>query len=197
MQTQKNQGTTIPQVSWRTIPIGEEWSSMFQSFKQSAYRLETLQAYAEAGESGPFNQYLKGVLPPPNWTQEWCDMTRSHIDAGRTMRRVHIVDLPLSNYMKFEIECGYVYNDKAGEAVRLLDRKKLSPELLKITQEDFWFFDNSTVMVNDYDKTGALYQARITTDPKAVAYYSNVDRQIWDLSVPFKDFYKTHLGIQL
>ena len=197
MQTQKNQGTAIPQVSWRTIPIGEEWNGMFQSFKQSAYRLETLQAYAEPGESSPFNQYLKGVRPPANWTQEWCDMTRNHIDAGRTMRRVHIVDLPLSDYMKFEIECGYVYNDQAGEEVRLLDRSKLSPELLKITKEDFWLFDGSTVMVNDYDQTGALYQARITTDTRAAVYYDEVDKKIWNLSIPFKEFYKTHMDIDL
>jgi hypothetical protein len=85
----------------------------------------------------------------------------------------------------------------AGEDIRLLDRAKLSPELVKITQEDLWFLDDSTVMVNDYDQTGALYQARITTDAKAVAYYSSVDRRTWDLSVPFREFYKTHTGVEL
>jgi hypothetical protein len=99
--------------------------------------------------------------------------------------------------MRFEIECCYKDTGSAGEDIRLLDRAKLSPELLKITQEDFWFLDGSTVMVNDYDAAGTLYQARITTDPKAVAYYSSVDRKTWDLSIPFRDFYKTHAGVEL
>lgn len=197
MQTQRDQGTTIPQVSWRTIPIGEEWNAQFQSFKQSAYRLETLQAYAEPYESSPFNQYRRGALPDPSFMAEWCKMVKAHIDAGRSMRRVHIVDLPLSEYMRFEIECCYKDTGLAGEDIRLLNRAKLSAELLKATQEDFWFFDDTTVMVNDYDQTGALYQARITADPKAVAYYSSVDRKTWDLSVPFREFYRTHTGIEL
>jgi hypothetical protein len=113
------------------------------------------------------------------------------------MRRVHIVDLPLSEYMKFEIECCYKDTGLAGEDIRLLDRVNLSPELLKITQEDFWFLDGSTVVVNDYDPTGALYQARITTDLKAVAYYSSVDQKLWGIGVPFREFYKTHTGIEL
>ncbi len=197
MQTQREQGTAIPQVSWRTIPIGDEWSAMFQSFKQSAYRLETLQAYAEPSESSPFNQYRRGTRPDPSFMADWCSLVKGHVDAGRSMRRVHIVDLPLSEYMKFEIECCYKDTGLAGEDIRLLDRVNLSPELLKITQEDFWFLDGSTVVVNDYDPTGALYQARITTDLKAVAYYSSVDQKLWGIGVPFREFYKTHTGIEL
>lgn len=197
IQKQKSQEEVIPQVSWRTIPIGNEWNEMFYSFKRSAYRLETLQAYAEPSESSPFNQYRRGIVPDPSFMAEWCHMVKAHIDAGRSMRRVHLVDLPLSEYMRFEIECCYRDTAAAGEIVRLLDRSRLSSDLLKITAEDFWLFDGSTIMVNDYDLSGALFQARITTDPKAVAYYSNIDRKLWDLGVPFKEFYNAHTGIQL
>jgi hypothetical protein len=99
--------------------------------------------------------------------------------------------------MKFEIECCYYDTGLAGEDVRLLDRAQLSHDLLKVTQEDFWLFDSSTVMVNDYDHTGALYQARIAADSRAVAYYCGVDRAIWDVSIPFRQFYKANTGIDL
>jgi hypothetical protein len=198
MQSQQPQNINVlPPVSWRTIPIAEEWNASFRSFKQSAYRLETLQEYAEPSESSPFKMYLRGIKPDESFSAEWCGMVRDHIDAGRTMRRVHIVDLPLSEYMRFEIECCYHDTGLAGEEIRLLDRSKITPDLAKITQEDFWMFDESTIMVNDYDNEGRLYQARITTDPAAVKYYSNVDRRIWDLGVPFRQFYKTHTGLEL
>jgi hypothetical protein len=121
---------------------------------------------------------------------DWCQTVRGHIDAGHSMRRVHIVDLPLSEYMRFEIECCYCDTELAGEEIRLVDRSKLSPELLKITKEDFWFFDSATVMVNDYDETGRLYQARITSDPRAVSYYADIAKATWELGVAFKEFYK-------
>lgn len=170
---------------------------MFHSFKHSAYRLETLQAYAEPSESSPFRQYLHGIMPDESFSAEWCQMVTGHIQAGRTMRRVHVVDLPLSDYMRFEIECCYALTGPAGEDIRLLDRAKLPIELSKIALDDFWFFDGSTVMVNDYDQEGALYQARISSVPKVVEYYASIDKKIWDLGVPFSEFYQTHTGIDL
>lgn len=124
-------------------------------------------------------------------------MVRGHIEAGRSMRRVHIVDLPLSQYMRFEIECCYRDTGRAGEQIRLLEREKLPVGVPNAALEDFWLFDDSTVMVNDYDRNGTSIQARISSEPKLVQHYSAIDRQIWELSVPFQEFYLTHTGINL
>lgn len=182
---------------WKTIPIGDEWSSTFRAFRTSAFRLETLQAYAEPNESSPFQNYLRGINPPPSWTQEWCEMVASHVASGRSMRRIHVVDVPLSDYMRFEIECCYVYTGASGENIRLVDRAKLSPELRASTREDFWLFDASMVMVNDYDDYGALYQARLSSSPEIVARYQGIEQRIWDLGVPFVDFYREVSGESL
>jgi|LakMenEpi03Aug12_release.lakeMendotaPanAssembly.Ray.scaffolds.fasta_scaffold180084_1 hypothetical protein len=183
--------------SWRTIPIGDEWSSTFRSFTSTASRLETLQEYAEPNESGPFHQYLKGIVPPPSWTEEWCNMVENHVASGRSMRRIHVVDLPLSDYMRFEIKCCYVYTGASGENIRLVDRASLSPEERAITQEDFWLFDGSMVMVNDYDQTGSLYQARVSMSPEIVSRYVNIQSRIWACGVPFVDFFREVTGESL
>lgn len=52
-------------------------------------------------------------------------------------------------------------------------------------------------MVNDYDANNTFYQARITTDSRAVTYYSDIDKKIWELGIPFRDFYKAHTGLEL
>lgn len=194
---QSKGGRADLQLGWRIIPIGDEFNSMFQNFKQSAYRLETLQAYAEQSESSPFNLYRRGVQPNSSFMADWCQMVRGHIEAGRSMRRVHIVDLPLSQYMRFEIECCYRDTGRAGEEIRLLERAKLPVGLSNAALDDFWFFDGTTVMVNEYDPNGTIVQARISSVPKLVQHYASIDKQIWDLSVPFKEFYLTHTGIDL
>ena len=170
---------------------------MFRSFKQSAYRLETLQSYAEQSESSPFDLYRRGEQPESSFMADWCQMVRGHVEAGRSMRRVHIVDLPLSQYMRFEIECCYGDTGRAGEEIRLLEREKLPRVVSNAALEDFWLFDDSTVMVNDYDQNGTIFQARISSVPKLVQHYVAIDRQIWELSVPFQEFYLAHTGINL
>lgn len=184
-----------PCTPWRVIPINDEWTSMFHSFKHTAFRLETLQWYAEPSESSPFNHYQRGIDPGPSHMDEWCQTIKHHMQSGRSMRRVHIVDLPLSTYMKFEVECGYRFSGAAGEEIRLIDRSTLSSELTKLCHEDFWFFDNTTVMINDYNSGHTLYQARITSDPHAVAYYAEIEKRIWKIGIPFRAFYKTHTGV--
>jgi hypothetical protein len=113
------------------------------------------------------------------------------------MRRVHIVDVPLSRYIRFEVECCYRLSEGAGEQIRLLDRALIPSTLRETAMEDYWLFDRSTVMVNDYDSNGTLSQARVTEDSRAVGYYANLEEQVWELSVPFRRFYKTHTGLEL
>jgi len=186
--------TRAPGDSWITIPIGDEWSSMFRSFTRAAFRLETLQAYAEPSEADAFARFLRGEPPPPMWMSEWCSMVKNHIASGRAMRRVHVVNLPLGDYLNFEIRWGYLKTSEAGEDIRLIDRATLSPEVERITREDFWFFDGSTVMINDYTPAGTLYQARITRDPALVSRYAEREREVWERAVSFKKFYEDATG---
>jgi hypothetical protein len=99
--------------------------------------------------------------------------------------------------MRFEIECCYGDTGRAGEEIRLLEREKLPRVVSNAALEDFWLFDDSTVMVNDYDQNGTIFQARISSVPKLVQHYVAIDRQIWELSVPFQEFYLAHTGINL
>ncbi len=198
MQTQKvDQSKTQATSLWRTIPIGDEFEKTFENFKSSAFRLETLQTYAETSEAGPFHQYQRGAVPDASFMSEWCQMVREHVASSRAMRRIHIVDMPLSDYLKFEIECCYAHAGDAGEDIRIIDRSKLLPEHLKLINEDYWFFDSLTVMINDYDEHGTITQARITTDPVLVSKYAGIEKQLWPLSVPFRDFYRKQVGKEL
>lgn len=107
------------------------------------------------------------------------------------------LDLPLSLYMRFEVECCYRDTGRAGGGMRLPDRAKLPVGLSRAVLEDFWLFDGSTVMVNDYDQNGTIFQAPISSAPKVVELYAGIDKQVCDLSIPFKEFYPTQTGIDL
>jgi hypothetical protein len=91
---------------------------------------------------------------------------------------VHIVDLPLSQYLEFEIKAAYRYTGEAGEEISLLDRAKLPGELRALAVEDFWLFDDRVVMVQEYSPEGQLLRARVSEDPGEVARYRGIWEQV-------------------
>src|SRR3954452_20557518 len=94
-----------------------EWLALFERIESSWFRLETLQAYSVDYEHDEYDQFLRdGQLhraPGP-----WQDMIREHAKAGRTLQRVHIVEEPLTDYLRYEL-AAYRQNSEAGEAIRL------------------------------------------------------------------------------
>lgn len=181
----------VSQAGFLTMPIDERWFSEFRSFKDSAFRLEVLQAYAEPSEADVLAKFNKNEPVPEEWIADWCALVRNHVQSGHVMQRVHLVDIPLSNYMHFEFQCAYKHTSVAGEDIRVLNRSAVPGQLLDALKEDFWLFDESKVMVQDYNEAGTLKQARITTDPLKVSRYLQIRDEVLKLSVPFDTFYNS------
>jgi len=187
----------LTSAKWQVVPIGEQWTEQFRSFKNHAFRLEVLQEYAEPSEKKAFEEFLTRGVVSPEFISDWCDMVAQHVEQGRSMSRVHVVDLPLSKYLLFEIEGAYKYTIEAGEDISMLDRATLSPELQALAAEDFWLFDDSKVMVQDYSQAGALLHSRITEDPKLLEYYRGIREEMLKGAMPLRDFYKLATGSSL
>ncbi|MFM1848440.1 MAG: hypothetical protein RL417_1914 [Pseudomonadota bacterium] len=97
------------------------------------------------------------------------------------MARVHLVDYPLSEYLRFEIEAAYRYTEEAGERIYLLDRARCSLELQEKAGEDFWLFDDAVVMVQEYSESGRFLRARVSEDRETVARYQAIRREVLEM----------------
>ncbi len=179
---------------WRAIPIGEEWNSKFRSFQKSAFRLEVLQAYAEPSEAAALSEFLQGHPPKKEFLADWCRMVEAHTRAGRIMSRVHVVDLPLSDYMRFEIAGAYGFTSEAGEQIYLLNRAVLPAAFGPLANEDFWLFDDTEVIVQIYNNEGTLVEAHLTQHPEAVSRYRRIREHLLHLAVPYREFCSNRLG---
>src|SRR6266581_5523817 len=89
----------------------------------SAFRLETLSEYKAKGEVEELRAFREGRPRPPRNpdTNAWLRNVADKTAIGCTWRRVHVVDRPLSEYLRFEF-IGYEENIAAGEDVRIADR---------------------------------------------------------------------------
>jgi hypothetical protein len=136
--------------NWLT---GEDWAAQWRSFTRSAFRLETLPVYKVGPEEEEFQQFLAGEPPPPDSDDtDWIRRVRAYVADGKHVGRVHLVTPPLTDYLRYQFEWGYEFQVAAGEDVRILDLTRT--ENPGVPEQDFWLFDDETVVLMHYDVDG-------------------------------------------
>lgn len=164
---------------------GEVWSRYFRDFQLSAFRLERHPIYTMPGEADELRRFLAGEKPPANYHYGWLDTMAAARAAGKIVRRVRVVRRPLTDYIRYEFEWGFVYNVAAGEDIRILDLTDWpGPEL---PDHDFWLFDEQAVVKLLYRPDGTQIGRELVVDPDIAAYLSWCDAA-WQQAVPFQDY---------
>jgi hypothetical protein len=132
----------------------DEFGKLFESFRSSAFRLETLPEYRVEIEAEQFRLFLRGH-PPPSSRKEraWLKTVANAYAAGKSMQRVRVVRRPLTDYIAFELAWGYPENAAAGEEIRILE---LGPgeSIAEGLDHDYWLFDDLIVVRMEYDEQG-------------------------------------------
>ena len=165
---------------------GEAWSRYFQDFHSSAFRLELHPVYTMPGEADELQRFLAGEKPPSDYHYGWLDTVANAAAAGKTMRRVRVVTRPLTDYIRYEFEWGFVYNVHAGEDIRVLDLTgRPGPGL---PDYDFWMFDESAVVKLLYRPDGTQIVRELIQDPDIAAYLRYRDAA-WQDAVPFEGYW--------
>ncbi len=165
---------------------GEAWARYFQDFRSSAFRLELQQVYTMPGEADELRRFLAGEKPPGDYHYGWLDTVSQAVQNGKTIRRARIVRRPLSDYIRYQFEWGFVYNVRAGEDIRVLDlTDQTGPQL---PDHDFWLFDDATVVKLLYRPDGTQIRRELVQQPDLVAYRRYRDIA-WELGVPFSEYW--------
>jgi hypothetical protein len=133
-------------------------AALLQTFRRSAFRLETLEHYTVPQEVEWFATWRRtGRLPeltPEN--DPWLRTVSDHTRAGRVMQRVRVVSTPLTDYERFELAL-FPPSLEAGEDIRVISRSVFS-SILRVN-EDFWLFDSQTAIMLRYDSAGRFLSA--------------------------------------
>ncbi|MGW5970142.1 DUF6879 family protein [Streptomyces sp. NPDC055186] len=171
----------------------EEFNRLFTDFKFTAYRLESLQRYDVSYEQNEFARFLsgesRGEFPG---IAEWIDGTVAKaVAAGKILSRVHVVELPMSDYVRFECAWAYEHTVEAGEDVRILpvSRQEWPPEL---PHYDYWLFDSTQLVAMYYEEDGSFSSAEIIDDPQRVVEANYWRDAAQASAVPYREFARTH-----
>ena len=177
----------------RTLDIAKEFGGLFRSFQRTAFRLETLPEYRTGSEDESIRRFLAGEDRPQvtEKKQAWVQLIRSHAAAGRRMGRVHVIWGDPTDYLRWEIQWGYLPNAEAGEDIRILQVGE--GEFSELGTEDFWLFDDERAVRMLYGPNGQWPgQAILTDEPAVVAECKNKRDLALSLAVPLGDYLKEH-----
>jgi hypothetical protein len=166
-----------------------EFNQLFFDFRYTCYRLETLQRYDVSYEREDYGRFLAGEAQgEPSGLRSWTDGTVGKaVAAGKRMQRVHVVEEPLSDYLRYEFGWAYEHNVSAGEDVRLIPIESGQwPE--GIPHYDYWLFDSSILVAMYYSDSGAFTGAEIIDDPEQVVRANYWRDMALALSVPFRGY---------
>jgi len=151
---------------------GRQLSERFDHFRHSAFRLETRQRYAIGGAEEERLRAFRQGRPRPErsvTTNGYLAQVARATLAGKHWSRVHIVDWPLSEYLRYEL-VGYVESAAVGEEI-LIASRDTSPELAGL-REDFWLFDEGSrsemAVVLDSSDGGEFTGAREVRDAAGI-----------------------------
>jgi hypothetical protein len=164
----------------------EEFSGLFGSFERSAFRLESLDTYTVPDEAVEFRRFLDGEALPTSSEDEWARFIKKSASQNKVIQRVHVIGMPLTPYLKYEIEWGYLYSSVAGEDIYLIDRAHAPREIGQMT--DFWLFDRKILVLMRYDSDGRFLHGDREDSPEIVANHCDLSEALLRQATPLKTF---------
>ena len=161
-------------------------------FSRTLFRLETKDFLDVPSDGEDFQRYLSGQ-PGPDMARKgpWLDVIRNEAADGKHTFRVHVVRSPLTSYLRFDFEWGYVFNEQAGERIGILDlaERECPSDLIF---QDFWLIDEEHLVLMHYDDCGRYVGAEPISDPEQLVRYKECARTAWAAAQPFGEYWQNH-----
>lgn len=166
-------------------------NALYGQATHEVFRLETRQVYDVAAESEQLRAFNEGrPLPRDPHVERGMSVIQKATDAGVHIHRVHILDLPLTPYLRFEMAAYVADNLRAGEDVRIAIRAS-HPDLSSLI-DDFLLFDGdserSEVVWMRYDHAGQITSRDYTTNAADITRCRHERDLALAHSVPLDEF---------
>jgi hypothetical protein len=168
-----------------------EFDALFTGFQHTAYRLEARQVYDVSYEIESYRDFLEGRRRPRDAAKfAWTDMIEESRAAGKIIQRVHLVNEPLTDYLRYELEWSYPPNVEAGEDIRILPAQLIPPgDIPRLAVlADYWLFDSSELWVMQYDRDGRFVAIQEVSDPASIVFRSYLRDVALHYAIPYAEY---------
>ncbi len=171
--------------------MANEWKKfdeLFDSSTKEIFRLQLLNVYNVKSEENDFRSFTEGkqIHISPQF-QKWLDDVKRKKEQGVRNINMQVVELPLTDYLKFEIS-SYPMQESLGRETFIIDRKSAGPMVLEF--QDHWMFDEKNILLMNYDAEGHFKSAQIPTlDAIELAGYVKLKDELLRIARPMREFF--------
>lgn len=121
-----------------------------------------------------------------SWWEPWHDLMSECATRGVVIRRARIISEPISDYVRYEYDISFT-NIAAGEDVRWLPRQRATD--IALPGNDFWLFDNETLLINHFSGDGDVTGHEIIRDAGVVKLCATAFDSVWARAVPHNAYH--------
>jgi hypothetical protein len=171
------------------LVTAQDRDALLAGLEREAVHLELRDVYSLASEAQRFADFLatgrrdhEAEAPARRY---WTDLIRSLRSGGRTVRRARVVSEPVTDYIRYEW-AGTDPIVAAGEDIRWLPRRLASG--FALPGNDFWLFDDQTVVFTVFTGDGDVAERQLTTDPAAVELCRSAFEAVWSVATPHEEY---------
>lgn len=165
----------------------DPFAAHFRACTRSAVHLEMRDGYML--DDPWFVEWKAGVRHSPSdrssWWEPWHELTSECAGRGAVLRRARVVSEPISEYVRYEYDITFM-NILAGEKVRWLPRRKATD--IPLPGNDFWLFDNETLLINHFSGDGDSAGHEIIRDTDVLKLCSSAFEAVWERATPHEDY---------
>jgi hypothetical protein len=171
------------------LTTAEERDALLANCQREALHLEMRDLYAIHGEAERFGRFLATGQRDDDASapdrRYWLDLVGRLTAAGKLVRRARIVSEPATDYIRFEWT-GSAVNVAAGEDIRWLPRRLASA--MALPGNDFWLFDDTTVVFAVFTGNGEVAERQLTTDAGTIRLCRTAFDVVWAAAIPHGEY---------
>lgn len=172
----------------------EDFDALFDQFRHTAFRLETLPVYDVGGQEAERIAAMRSGRPIPERTvatSPWlARIAASTMRDGKRWSRVRVVDEPMTDYQTDEL-VAFIEAQVAGDHILIVPRSQVPAH-----GGDYWLFDGgtaeATAVVLRYDNVGHWLGAEQVTEPLELRRLEQRRREVTAKAVPLNVFLAGH-----
>ena len=169
----------------------EQHQNLCDTVGNRIIKLERLQSYQEpknaSFEAFVGGDYQRSINLIPQMRAEEAESYTRLFRRGVQFIRIRAVELPLSEYLKWELQT-YAVSARYGETILLGDITNEPIDGALNQASDFILYDDRHVFVHDYSSEGLLSGGWLIEDVDYIAKCRDIARQFLAISVPLAVF---------
>ncbi len=173
--------------------FGKAWKSA----KKNIFRLEAIPEYGVPEDLVLFEKWKQGTLELDKASKAYLEKLNKTKKRGVKMQRVRIVPLPISEYIKYEIDF-WKHSIQKGEEILFLEENEYENLIKNLNFEprDFWMFDDKVLIMFYYDGKGDFLREEVIQNDKIIKQYKDLKEKLLKKSIPMKQFLGKYSAIK-